>query len=115
MGSISEYQEGYRIGFELGYNDGYYGRPSPAVPVHLAKVMRRRLRLLLPHPVPSLVPIFPSICPQSAPVHRPVQQPQATPSQDAPQRPRLINMTQDREDASCFNSRRPMVIRMACQ
>lgn len=40
MGTLAEYQEGYRIGFEMGYNDGYYGRPySISLPANLSKVV----------------------------------------------------------------------------
>lgn len=40
MGTLAEYQEGYRIGFEMGYNDGYFGRPySLSLPANLGKVV----------------------------------------------------------------------------
>jgi outer membrane lipoprotein SlyB len=40
MGTLAEYQEGYRIGFEVGYNDGYFGRPySVTLPTNLSKVV----------------------------------------------------------------------------
>lgn len=40
MGTLAEYQEGYRIGFEMGYNDGYFGRPySLSLPTNLGKVV----------------------------------------------------------------------------
>jgi hypothetical protein len=40
MGLRTEYQEGYRLGFELGYLDGYFGRPAvPAIPVHLRQIV----------------------------------------------------------------------------
>ncbi len=40
MGTLAEYQEGYRIGFEIGYNDGYFGRPySLSLPANLGKVV----------------------------------------------------------------------------
>jgi hypothetical protein len=39
-GTRVEYQEGYRIGFEFGYNDGYFGRPfSAAQPANLRRVV----------------------------------------------------------------------------
>ncbi len=39
-GTLAEYQEGYRIGFELGYNDGYLGRPASTVmPANLGRVV----------------------------------------------------------------------------
>ncbi len=38
MGTRIEYQEGYRIGFEIAYNDGYYGRPyTVSIPANLGK------------------------------------------------------------------------------
>jgi outer membrane lipoprotein SlyB len=111
MGSISEYQEGYRIGFELGYNDGYYGRPkSPAVPVHLAKV-------ITPPPAPVASASGAQSGPQSAQAQpEPVQQPQATPSQDAPQPPQPPQIDQHdsgsrgRTTLPASDSRRPMVV-----
>ncbi|MDX2042936.1 MAG: hypothetical protein SF097_17090 [Acidobacteriota bacterium] len=40
MGTLAEYQEGYRIGFEIAYNDGYFGRPySVSLPANLGKVV----------------------------------------------------------------------------
>ena len=40
MGTLPEYQEGYRIGFELGYNDGYFARPyTISMPANLGKVV----------------------------------------------------------------------------
>jgi hypothetical protein len=40
MGAITEYQGGYRLGFELAYNDGYFGRPySTSVPSNLAQIV----------------------------------------------------------------------------
>jgi outer membrane lipoprotein SlyB len=38
MGTRLEFQESYRIGFEMGYGDGYFGRPySITMPTNLAK------------------------------------------------------------------------------
>lgn len=40
MGAVVEYQDGYRIGFEMGYNDGYFGRPfTISVPNNLATIV----------------------------------------------------------------------------
>lgn len=40
MGAYGEYQSGYRIGYELAYNDGYYGRPySVSIPSNLSQVI----------------------------------------------------------------------------
>jgi outer membrane lipoprotein SlyB len=39
MGSLYEYQDAYRIGFEVAYNDGYYGRPySISIPTNLKQL-----------------------------------------------------------------------------
>ncbi|MGH9837297.1 MAG: hypothetical protein ACREEM_00760 [Blastocatellia bacterium] len=39
-GTRVEYQEGYRIGFEMGYNDGYFGRPfTISQPANLRKIV----------------------------------------------------------------------------
>ena len=36
MGTRAEFEEAYRAGFELGYNDGYFGRPfTVSVPANL--------------------------------------------------------------------------------
>jgi hypothetical protein len=40
MGSLAEYQDAYQIGFELGYDDGYFGRGyTVAIPPNLGKVV----------------------------------------------------------------------------
>jgi hypothetical protein len=40
LGTRAEYQEGYRIGFEVAYNDGYFGRTySIALPTNLGKAV----------------------------------------------------------------------------
>src|SRR5262245_34782004 len=40
MGTRAEYQESYRIGFEMGYSDSYYGRPySVSIPTNLGKAV----------------------------------------------------------------------------
>lgn len=40
MGTLAEFQEGYRIGFEMGYNDGYYGRPfTTSMPTNLGRAV----------------------------------------------------------------------------
>ena len=40
MGKFSEYQDGYHIGFELAYNDGYFGRPyTISVPANIAQAI----------------------------------------------------------------------------
>ncbi len=40
MGTKVEFEESYRTGFELGYNDGFFGRPfTTAVPPNLGRVV----------------------------------------------------------------------------
>ncbi|MFN0109745.1 MAG: hypothetical protein ACKVZH_12900 [Blastocatellia bacterium] len=40
LGTLAEYQEGYRIGFEFAYGDGYFGRAfSVSLPANLGKVV----------------------------------------------------------------------------
>ncbi len=40
MGSLAEFQDAYQIGFELGYDDGYFGRGyTVAIPPNLGKVV----------------------------------------------------------------------------
>ena len=40
MGTLTEYQDAYRIGFEVAYNDGYYGRPyTVSLPANLRQVI----------------------------------------------------------------------------
>ncbi len=40
MGTLAEFQESYRIGFELGHSDGYLGRPfSVSIPPNLSRVV----------------------------------------------------------------------------
>ncbi|MFN7949150.1 MAG: hypothetical protein U0Z53_27600 [Blastocatellia bacterium] len=41
MGELREYQDAYQIGFEMAYNDGYYGRPySVSMPTNLDQLIR---------------------------------------------------------------------------
>ncbi len=40
LGSLAEYQDAYRIGFELGYNDGYFGRPyTTSIPRNMGQLV----------------------------------------------------------------------------
>jgi outer membrane lipoprotein SlyB len=40
MGALNEYKDAYRIGFEVAYNDGYYGRPySTSMPTNLGQIV----------------------------------------------------------------------------
>lgn len=44
LGTRIEYQEGYRVGFELGSSDGYYGRVSTrTIPTNLSRVVVGRI------------------------------------------------------------------------
>jgi hypothetical protein len=41
MGELREYQDAYQVGFELGYHDGYFGRPySVSIPARLDQYVR---------------------------------------------------------------------------
>ncbi len=43
MGDFADYQDGYQIGFELAYNDGYFGRGyTVAIPANLGKIIGAR-------------------------------------------------------------------------
>ena len=45
VGSLADYREGYRLGFELAYTDGFYGRTyNRKSPSNSAMMMRPRLR-----------------------------------------------------------------------
>jgi hypothetical protein len=40
MGDLREYQDGYQAGFEISYNDGYFGRPySVSIPRNLGEIV----------------------------------------------------------------------------
>ncbi|HZS06393.1 MAG TPA: hypothetical protein VFD58_16255 [Blastocatellia bacterium] len=40
MGELREYQDGYQAGFELAYNDGYFGRPyAVSIPTNLGQIV----------------------------------------------------------------------------
>lgn len=67
-GNLSEYQHGYRIGFELSYDDGYFGRAyNNAIPPHLARTWQA-----LNQPA-TAAPIVAASAPPPAPVSRPVE------------------------------------------
>lgn len=43
MGDFADYQDGYQIGFELAYNDGYFGRGyTVAIPANLGRIIGAR-------------------------------------------------------------------------
>ena len=69
LGNILEFQHGYRIGFELSYDDGYFGRAyNNAVPPHLARTWQA-----VNQPAPVAAPTVATAAPAPAPVvdHRP--------------------------------------------
>ncbi len=69
LGNILEYQHGYRIGFELSYDDGYFGRAyNNAVPPHLARTWQA-----INQPAPVAAPTVAASAPTPAPVSRPVE------------------------------------------
>jgi hypothetical protein len=50
-GSLTEFQSGYRLGYEIGHTDGYYGREANAkLPAHAAAM---RTAQVTPTPAPS--------------------------------------------------------------
>src|SRR5581483_10743343 len=43
FGDLTEYQDGYRLGYEIAYTDGYYGRPTDStLPPHVAAMRSGR-------------------------------------------------------------------------
>jgi hypothetical protein len=43
FGDLTEYQDGYRLGYEIAYTDGYYGRPMDStMPPHVAAMRSGR-------------------------------------------------------------------------
>ena len=56
MGKLAEFQDAYQIGFELGYDDGYYGRGySVAIPPNLGKVVSANVAAYA-EPAPATLP-----------------------------------------------------------
>src|SRR5215475_13525083 len=51
MGTKAEFEESYRAGFELGYNDGFYGRPfTVSLPSNLRSVVIAAVNANAPPP-----------------------------------------------------------------
>src|SRR5882672_4621499 len=58
MGTKAEFEESYRTGFELGYNDGFYGRPfTVALPSNLRSVVIATVNANSPPPEPPPDPV----------------------------------------------------------
>src|SRR5262249_56984010 len=54
MGTKAEFEEAYRAGFELGYNDGFYGRPyTVSLPSNLRTVVIAAVNANAPPPPPD--------------------------------------------------------------
>jgi hypothetical protein len=54
MGTKAEFEESYRTGFELGYNDGYFGRPfTVSLPSNLRTVVIAAVNANAPPPAPD--------------------------------------------------------------
>lgn len=50
FGDLNDYQEGYRLGYEIAYTDGYYGRPMAAQVPRNALAMRKLVTATAPSP-----------------------------------------------------------------
>jgi hypothetical protein len=54
MGTKAEFEESYRTGFELGYNDGFFGRPfTVSLPSNLRTVVIAAVNANAPPPAPD--------------------------------------------------------------
>lgn len=98
LGTRIEYQEGYRVGFELGSSDGYYGRASTrTIPANLSRVVVGRINAA------DIVSNDPSARPRTN------EEPRYTPppSSTADRRPSEPARTSDRTRTT---SRAPLVI-----
>src|SRR5262245_29879745 len=55
MGTKAEFEESYRAGFELGYNDGFFGRPfTVSLPSNLRSVVIATVNASNPPPEPPV-------------------------------------------------------------
>lgn len=69
FGNLLEYQHGYRVGFELSYDDGYFGRAyNNVIPPHLARTWQA-----INQPATAAAPTIAASAPTTAPVSRPVE------------------------------------------
>lgn len=68
MGTRLEFEEAYRVGFELGYNDGFFGRPyTITVPSNLGRVVIATVNANSASPsVPAPAPAVSSSRPRTA-------------------------------------------------
>ncbi|HEY7184572.1 MAG TPA: hypothetical protein VIC84_24250 [Blastocatellia bacterium] len=58
MGTKAEFEESYRTGFELGYNDGFFGRPfTVSLPSNLRSVVIATVNANNPPPDPTPGPV----------------------------------------------------------
>src|SRR5215471_5325981 len=58
MGTKAEFEEAYRAGFELGYNDGFFGRPfTVSLPSNLRSVVIATVNANNPPPDPTPGPV----------------------------------------------------------
>jgi len=97
MGTRAEFEEAYRIGFELGHNDGFFARPFTAsVPLNLGSV------------------VIAAVNASGAPAQSaPSSAPSSTSSNPAPSRPRTTDVDESRRDdrpAGRSSSRSQVVI-----
>ena len=100
QGNILEFQHGYRVGFELAYDDGYFGRAyNLTTPPNLARTWQ-----VVNQPATPVVAATSSPVPTPAPVeaHRPLE-----PARPVNRTPEKTNDTNDPRTAS----RERMVIR----
>ena len=93
QGNILEFQHGYRVGFELAYDDGYFGRAyTLAVPPNLARTWQVINQPVAPVVAAAPAPISAPVT--TAPVSRPAEPPAPRPaSADEPRtssRERLV-------------------------
>jgi hypothetical protein len=85
MGTKAEFEESYRTGFELGYNDGFFGRPfTVSLPSNLRSVVIAAVNANSPPP-------------------------QAPPASQTPEPPSRRDADSDRGDRDDKFSRRPIV------
>jgi hypothetical protein len=100
FGNIAEYQHGYRIGFELSYDDGYFGRAyNNAIPPHLARTWQA-----MNQPAAATVAVVPPPAPAPAIMNAPAPTPRTAEPAARPA-----------DEARNTNSRERMVVRDGIQ
>jgi len=86
MGTRAEFEESYRTGFELGYNDGFFGRPfTVSIPPNLRSVV---IATVNANDAPA----------QSEPASAPSSAPASIGSNSSPSRPRTTDADDSRTD-----------------